>query len=614
MTPIKARAPRSAAAKKAPKALGPLPEWNLADLYSSMDAPEIKRDLDRGETECFEFEKAYKGRLADIAAGPDAGRTLGEAVRRYEAIEDVLGRLISYAGLLYAGNSTDPAIAKFYGDMQEHITAASLHLLFFTLDLNRLDDAALDKAMADPALGHYRPWIEDIRKDKPFQLEDRVEQLFHEKSVTGYSAFNRLFDETMVALRFKVGGKSLPLEQTLNIMQDADPKKRRAAAEALAKTFKENLRLFTLVTNTLAKDKEISDRWRGFGDVAQSRHLANRVEPEVVDALVSSVREAYPRLSHRYYALKAKWFGKKQLPHWDRNAPLPQVAMRTIAWPQARSTVLTAYGAFSPKMASIAERFFNDRWIDAPARPGKSPGAFAHPTVPSAHPYVMLNYQGKPRDVMTLAHELGHGVHQVLAAPNGPLMAPTPLTLAETASVFGEMLTFKKLLGETTDKKQRKAMLAAKVEDMINTVVRQIAFYSFERKVHVERRNGELTSEQLCAIWLEVQRESLGPAIDLRPGYEVFWTYIPHFIHSPFYVYAYAFGDCLVNSLYAVYERSNAGFAERYLEMLAAGGTKHHSELLAPFGLDARDPKFWQGGLGVIERMIGELEALDGVK
>ena len=615
MTPIKFHAAtKSSAAKKPLKSLGPLPEWNLADLYPAMDAPEVKRDLDRGETECIEFEKAYKGRLADIAASADAGRTLGEAVRRYEAIEDVLGRLISYAGLLYAGNTTDPAIAKFYGDMQERITAASLHLLFFTLDLNRLDDAALDKAMADPALGHYRPWIEDLRKDKPYQLEDRVEQLFHEKSVTGYSAFNRLFDETMVGLRFKIGGKSLPLEQTLNIMQDADPKKRKAAAEALAKTFKENLRLFTLVTNTLAKDKEISDRWRGFGDVAQSRHLANRVEPEVVDALVSSVREAYPRLSHRYYAMKARWFGKKQLPHWDRNAPLPQVAMRTIAWPQAQQTVLTAYSAFSPKMAAIAERFFKNRWIDAPARPGKSPGAFAHPTVPSAHPYVMLNYQGKPRDVMTLAHELGHGVHQVLAAPNGPLMAPTPLTLAETASVFGEMLTFKKLLAETTDKKQRKAMLAAKVEDMINTVVRQIAFYSFERRVHIERRNGELTAEQLCNIWLEVQRESLGPAIDLRPGYEVFWTYIPHFIHSPFYVYAYAFGDCLVNSLYAVYERANEGFAERYLEMLAAGGTKHHAELLAPFGLDARDPKFWQGGLGVIERMIGELEALDAAK
>ncbi len=608
-TPVLAPA-RRAAAKKAPKALGALPEWNLADLYPSMDAPAVKQDLDRGEAECIEFEKDYKSRLAGIAASATAGKTLAEAVRRYETIEEVLGRLISYAGLLYSGNSTDPAIAKFYGDMQERITAASLHLLFFQLELNRIDDAALDAAMADPALGHYRPWIEDIRKDKPYQLEDRVEQLFHEKSVTGYSAFNRLFDETMVGLRFKVGGKMLTQEQTLNLLQDSKSAKRKAAAEALAKTFKENLRLFTLVTNTLAKDKEISDRWRGFNDVAASRHLANRVEPEVVDALVASVREAYPRLSHRYYALKAKWFGKKKLPHWDRNAPLPQVAMRTIRWPDAQNMVLTAYGAFSPKMAGIAERFFKDRWIDAPARPGKSPGAFAHPTVPSAHPYVLLNYQGKPRDVMTLAHELGHGVHQVLAAPNGALMAPTPLTLAETASVFGEMLTFKKLLAETTDKKQRKAMLAAKVEDMINTVVRQIAFYTFERNVHTERRNGELTSEQLCNIWLEVQKESLGPAIDLRPGYETFWSYIPHFIHSPFYVYAYAFGDCLVNSLYAVYERASDGFAERYLAMLAAGGTKHHSELLAPFGLDARDPKFWQGGLGVIERMIGELEAL----
>jgi oligoendopeptidase F len=362
-----------------------------------------------------------------------------------------------------------------------------------------------------------------------------------------------------------------------------------------------------LITNTLAKDKEISDRWRGFGDVAASRHLANRVEPEVVEALVSTVRAAYPRLSHRYYALKAKWFGKKYLAHWDRNAPVPKAATRTIAWTEARETVLSAYGAFSPRMASIAERFFDERWIDAPARPGKAPGAFSHPTVPSAHPYVLLNYQGKPRDVMTLAHELGHGVHQVLAAPNGPLMAPTPLTLAETASVFGEMLTFRRLLAAITDAKQRKAMLAGKIEDMINTVMRQIAFYTFERRVHVERKNGELTADRLCELWLEVQAESLGPAIELKPGYETFWTYIGHFVHSPFYVYAYAFGDCLVNSLYAVYEKSHEGFADRYLAMLAAGGTKTHSELLAPFGLDARDPAFWQGGLSVIERMIGEL-------
>jgi oligoendopeptidase F len=465
--------------------------------------------------------------------------------------------------------------------------------------------------MGDPALGHYRPWIEDVRKEKPYQLEDRVEELFHEKSVTGAGALNRLFTETIASLRFKVGGKELALEATLSLMQDKDGRKRQAASEALAKTFKDNLRVFTLVTNTLAKDKEISDRWRGFKDIADARHLSNRVEPEVVEALVSAVRDAYPRLSHRYYALKAKWFGKKRLPHWDRNAPLPKVDTRPIGWSEAKDTVLSAYEAFSPRMANVAEDFFTRNWIDAPTRAGKQSGAFSHPTVPSAHPYVLLNYQGKPRDVMTLAHELGHGVHQVLAGPNGALMAPTPLTLAETASVFGEMLTFKALLAKTTDVKQRRAMLAAKVEDMINTVVRQIAFYTFERKVHTARREGELTSDQLCALWMSVQGESLGPAIELKPGYETFWAYIGHFIHSPFYVYAYAFGDCLVNSLYAVYEKSHEGFAERYLAMLAAGGTKHHSELLAPFGLDAREPRFWQGGLSVIERMIGELEALD---
>jgi oligoendopeptidase F len=609
--PARSAAKTSKPAKVAkPTKLGALPEWNLADLYPAIDSPALKRDLDQGDADCVAFEKDFKGRLADMAANDPAA--LGGAVKRYETLEDLLGRVVSYASLVYAGNTTDPVRAKFYGDVQERITAMSLHLLFFTLELNRVDDKVLDAAMADPTLAHYRPWLDDVRKEKPYQLEDRVEQLFHEKSVTAYSAWNRQYDETIAALRFKIGGKDLSIELALNMLQDADGKKRKAAAEALAKTFKENLRGFALITNTLAKDKEISDRWRGFQDVADARHLSNRVEREVVDALVAAVRASYPQLSHRYYALKAKWFGKKSLPYWDRNAPLPKVAQRTIPWTEARNTVLTAYGAFSPKMAEVADRFFERNWIDAPVRPGKQPGAFAHPTVPSAHPYVLLNYQGKPRDVMTLAHELGHGVHQVLAAPNGPLMAPTPLTLAETASVFGEMLTFKKLLANTTDNKQRKAMLAAKVEDMINTVVRQIAFYSFERKVHLERRNGELTAEKLCELWMSVQAESLGAAIELKPGYETFWTYIPHFIHSPFYVYAYAFGDCLVNSLYAVYEKSASGFAERYLAMLAAGGTKHHTELLKPFGLDARDPQFWQGGLSVISALIDELERLEG--
>ena len=601
--PLKSSKPAAKGVK-----LGPLPVWNLNDLYPGIDSPELKRDLEKADADCVAFESDFKGRLADLAAAPAAPGLL-DAVKRYETVGDLLGRIGSFSGLLHAGNSTHAAITKFYGDMSERITQAYSHLLFFDLELNRIDDAVLDKAMEGP-LGHYRPWIEDVRKEKPYQLEDRIEQLFHEKSLTGYSAWNRQYDDTIAALRFRIGGKDISIEPALSLTQDADGKKRKEAAQALAKTFKANLRPFTLITNTLAKDKEISDRWRGFKDVADARHLSNRVEPEVVEALVSAVRAAYPKLSHRYYALKAKWFGKKSLAYWDRNAPLPKVEQRTIPWDTARSTVLDAYGKFSPKMAEIADGFFTKQWIDAGVREGKQPGAFAHPTVPSAHPYVLLNYQGKPRDVMTLAHELGHGVHQVLAAPNGPLMAPTPLTLAETASVFGEMLTFRKLLAGTTDKKQRKAMLAAKVEDMINTVVRQIAFYSFERKVHLERRNGELTSDKLCELWMSVQSESLGPAIELKEGYETFWTYIPHFIHSPFYVYAYAFGDCLVNSLYAVYEKSNEGFAERYLAMLAAGGTKHHSELLKPFGLDATDPKFWDGGLSVIAGLIEELETL----
>jgi len=614
-SPAKSKsAPKAkASAKKTSTAsgkVGKLPEWNLTDLYPAIDAPEVARDLDKLDADCVAFETAYKGKIAEQVAQPEGGEWLAGAIKSYEAIDDLAGRLASFAGLAHAGNTVDAAISKFYGDVSERITAASTHLLFFALELNRVDDEVIERAMAVPSLNHYRPWIEDLRKDKPYQLEDRVEQLFHEKSISGYAAWNRQFDQTISALRFKVGTKELAIEPTLTLLQDRAPAKRKAAAQALAKTFKANERTFALITNTLAKDKEISDRWRGFQDIADARHLANRVEREVVDALVASVRAAYPRLSHRYYKMKARWFKKKSLPFWDRNAPLPFATTGQIGWNDAKSTILKAYGDFSPQMANIAERFFTDRWIDAPVRPGKAPGAFSHPTTPSAHPYVLMNYQGKPRDVMTLAHELGHGVHQVLAAKNGALMAPTPLTLAETASVFGEMLTFKRLLAQTKNGKERQALLAGKVEDMINTVVRQIAFYSFERAIHTERRNGELTAQRIGEIWLSVQGESLGPAIEIKPGYETYWMYIPHFIHSPFYVYAYAFGDCLVNSLYAVYENASEGFAGRYLAMLSAGGTKHYSELLQPFGLDAKDPAFWDGGLSVIESLIAELETM----
>ena len=600
-------APPAEAAAYSDPALGALPEWNLADLYPGMTSQAYADDLATMAQECRAFAADYKGRLEMLVR--DGG--LLAAVKRYEAIDDRLGRIMSYAGLVYSGETTDPVNAKFYGDAQDKVTAAAADLLFFQLELNRVDDAALD-AVAAGELAAYKPWLDDIRKDKPFQLDDKVEQLFLEKSATGASAWNRLFDETLAALRFTVDGQELSLEPVLSLLQDEHAKTRERAANALAAGLKTNLRTFALVTNVLAKDKEISDRWRGFADIADSRHLSNRVEREVVDALVAAVTAAYPRLSHRYYRLKAKWFGVDSLAHWDRNAPLPDVPTRTVSWTEAQKTVLDAYAGFSPAMAGIAQRFFDERWIDAPTRPGKAPGAFAHPTVPSAHPYVLLNYQGKPRDVMTLAHELGHGVHQVLAGPQGALMAPTPLTLAETASVFGEMLTFRALLDRTTSKAERRVMLAGKVEDMINTVVRQIAFYTFERRLHAARREGELTADKICEIWMSVQSESLGPAIRLMPGYETYWAYIPHFIHSPFYVYAYAFGDCLVNSLYGVFQRAQDGFAERYLAMLSAGGTKHHSELLAPFGLDATDPGFWEIGLGMIEGMIGELEAMDG--
>ena len=599
-------------AKADQAALGALPQWNLADLYPSAESTELKADIVRANELAIKFEQRWKGNLATEAARPGGG-DFADSIKEFEALEELIGRIVSFAGLVYAGDTSDPRNAKLYGDIQQKMTDASTHLIFYSLELNRIDDAVLEKAMDDNgAIGHYRPWLLDLRKDKPYQLDDKLEQLFHEKSITGRGAWNRLFDETMTALRFTVNGEEMPLEPTLNLLQDADAGLRKAGFDALATTFRENLRTFTLITNTLAKDKEISDRWRGFKDIADSRHLANRVEREVVDALAAAVQAAYPKLSHRYYAMKAKWLGLDYLNNWDRNAPLPETPQAVISWGDARDTVLSAYNGFAPEMADIARRFFDRNWIDAPTRPGKSPGAFAHPTVPSAHPYVLLNYMGKPRDVMTLAHELGHGVHQVLAGGQGALMASTPLTLAETASVFGEMLTFRSLLEQTRDRRERKAMLAQKAEDMINTVVRQIAFYQFERRVHTERMEGELTSDRIGEIWLGVQKESLGPAVRFGAGYETFWTYIPHFIHSPFYVYAYAFGDCLVNSLYAVYQTAEPGFQKKYFDMLKAGGTKHHSELLAPFGLDATDPAFWQKGLSVIEAIIDELEGMDG--
>ncbi len=502
---------------------------------------------------------------------------------------------------------SDPENGRFYQTIQERITAISADVIFFTLEINRLDEAELQRKLKSSALAHYRPWFDAVRAFREHQLSDEAERLLHEKSVVGRAAWNRLFDETVAAMRVPVDGQELTVDQTLNLLTSRDGAKRKAAAKALAGGLSARASQFALITNTLAKDKEIEDRWRGFARPVSSRNLANQVEDEVVDALVAAVTAAYPRLSHRYYQIKARWFGQAQLDYWDRNAPLPEDSDRKIAWEDARRIVLEAYRAFSPELAGIAERFFERGWIDAPARPGKAPGAFAHPVTPSAHPYILVNYYGRTRDVMTLAHELGHGVHQVLAAPQGALLADTPLTLAETASVFGEMLTFRALLEREADPQRKRILIAGKVEDMLNTVVRQIAFHQFETRLHDQRRHGELPAADIGGIWLETQRESLGPALRFDDDYRIFWAYIPHFIHTPFYVYAYAFGDCLVNSLYAAYQAAPEGFARRYLDMLAAGGSKRHKELLAPFGLDAADPAFWARGLAMIEGLIDQL-------
>jgi oligoendopeptidase F len=593
------------AAGERQRALGELPRWDLSDLYPGSDSEALKRDLARLAEDAAAFRERYQGRLADLS-----GAALGAAVETYERLQEASGRIMSYASLVHASDLADPEIGRFFQTMQERINIVSTTLLFFTLELNRLEDAVLEEKEADPVLAHYRPWLRDTRAFRPHQLSDEIEKLLHEKHVAGSAAWTRLFDETIADLRFPIRGQELTEAEAFDLLSDRDPEVRREAALVIGDVLGRNARTFALITNILAKDKEIEDRWRRFVRPISSRNLANFVEDEVVDALIKAVREAYPRLSHRYYRLKAGWFGVEALPFWDRNAPLPEDEDRLIPWPEAESIVLSAYRAFSPELAAVGGRFFAGRWIDAPVRPGKASGAFAHPTVPSAHPYLLLNYQGRVRDVMTLAHELGHGVHQVLAARQGYLMADTPLTLAETASVFGEMLTFRALLARETDPKRRKIMLAAKVEDMLNTVVRQIAFVTFEIRVHDERREAELTPDRLAEVWLAVQRESLGPGLRLDDPYRHYWSYIPHFIHTPFYVYAYAFGDCLVNSLYAVYENAHQGFAERYLELLRAGGTLRHRELLAPFGLDAADPSFWSKGLSVIAGFIDELEQL----
>jgi oligoendopeptidase F len=589
-------------------AAAPPPDWNLADLYGGPDDPKVERDLAKGLKDAKAFEAEIKGRVAKLSAAD-----MAKAVRSYEKITERVDTVSSYAQLLYAAHTADNAVAVFAQGVSESATTIYGHLLFFTLEVAKAPAKTVRAWLADPKVRRFEPWLDGVRAYRKHQLSDDLEQKLHELSPVGRAAWSRLFDETLADLRFDVAGKKKPLTlgEALNMMSSKKAAERKAAAKGVAAGLKSRERLFALVTNTLAKSKLIDDGWRDYDRPVSPRNLANQVEDEVVDALVSAVKQSYPQLSHRYYRLKAKWMGGRKLDYWDRNAPLPGDTDKGYTWAQAEQTVLDAYGRFAPEMADIAGTFFEKRWIDAAPRAGKDSGAFSHPVTPKAHPYILMNFHGKARDVMTLAHELGHGVHQVLSNRQGNLMAGTPLTLAETASVFGEMLTFQAILKAETDPQRRRFLLASKVEDMLNTVVRQISFHEFERRVHEDRRAGELSARALGDIWMETSKESLGPALRFDDDYRIFWAYIPHFIHVPFYVYAYAFGDCLVNALYGVFQDGHPGFQGKYLQMLKAGGTLRHKALLAPFGLDASDPAFWSRGLAVIEGFVDELERLD---
>lgn len=583
-----------------------LPVWNLDDLYKGTSDPTIQADLQWLEAEARSFRERWAGRIATLS-----GDDLAEAVAMQEAMSERTGRLMAFAYLNYATDMSDGERTRFFQSMQERINSVTTQTLFFSIEVNLIDDAALEGLYkVSERLAHYRPWLRDLRTMRDHMLSDELERMLHERSITARSAWTRLFDDTIARMRFTIDGREMPSQDALNLLSDRDRTKRETAAAELSRVFGQHIETFALIMNTLIRDKQIEDDWRRIEKPENGRHMVNQVEPEVVQALRDAVFDSFPRLSHRYYALKAKWMGLERMEHWDRNAALPDSDDTAIAWGDGVRTVLDAYAGFSGEMAAVGQKFFDNAWIDAAPRPGKSPGAFAHPVVPSAHPYLLLNYQGKVRDVMTLAHELGHGVHQVLAGQQGSLMCDTPLTLAETASVFGEMLTFRKLLDGAKDANQRRLMLASKTEDMINTVVRQTAFYEFELRLHRRRREGEISAQEIGQVWLDVQRESLGPVFDLRDDYATYWCYIGHFVHVPFYVYAYAFGDCLVNALYAEYQRAPEGFPEKYMQMLAAGGTLRHKDLLAPFGLDASDPAFWGRGLSVIEGFIDELEQM----
>lgn len=593
--------------KKEKVDLGYMPTWDLSDLYKSLDDKQINIDLKKLEKDIKNFQR-YKGKIDTLS-----GKELYDALIEYENISELMSKLGSYASLKYTENLSVDENIKFYQKINEKLTELSSPLIFFTLEINKISNEQMNELYSQSrSLRVYKSVLDEIRLAKPHQLNEKLEKLMLEKSLVARDAWSRLFDETMDNMEFVYNGKTYNEAQMLEMMNGKDEKVRKETSKIFGKTLEKQGKLFAYITNTLAKDKEINDRWRKYKTPISAMNLHNLIEDDVVEALRNSVKKNYKNIAHRYYAWKAKELGKEKLHYSDRNAPLPYNDDKIYKYEDAKNIVLSAYNDFSPKMAEIGQEYFDKNWIDVPTRQGKRGGAFMSPTTPKVHPYILLNYTGRTRDVMTLAHELGHGIHQRLADKNGFFMSNTPLTLAETASVFGEQLTFRKLLSQETDNQKKKAILASKIEDMINTVIRQIAFLEFETKVHNERKNGEIPLERLNEIWLEVQKESLGEQnFIFDDEYKNYWMYVPHFIHSPFYVYSYAFGDCLVNSLYSIYQKQPKGFVDKYITLLSAGGSKKYNELLKPFKLNPKNPDFWQNGLDVLSSMIDELESLE---
>jgi len=593
----------------APLKTDALPQWNLGDLYAGRDDPQIEADLGKAKAD-NDALAALKGRY--VASRADA-RLLGELLDRgiglYEAATNRLWALGAYAALAASTARNDPAWAKFEGDLRTRSAQIAADSLFFTLELNELEDNEIEAALrAHQPAARWRPWIRRVRLSRPHELAPDLERMLIDRG-PAVANWSRLSEETLAALTAKAGRETLTLSEVLNRLSDPDAARRKQAAQALAKALEQRTPTLALCLNTLAFEKQVEDRWRKYPDPAASRHLANEVHADAVAALEAAVVEAYEPVSHRYYRLKARAMGRDVLDHWDRNAPLDTAAPRTYGWDEAKGMVLESFAALAPKFADTAQRFFAHPWIDAQPRAGKQSGAYSHPVTAERHPYVFLNYMGERRDVLTLAHELGHAVHQTLCAPLGTLLADTPLTLAETASIFGEGLVFERLLAKATGA-ERKALLAGKIEDGLNTVVRQIAFHRFETRFHAARGDGEVAAEEIGAIWLEEMRASLGPAIELNRGYEHYWAYVSHFVHAPFYVYAYAFGDLLVRGLMEKRRENPAAFAPLYEDLLAAGGTRTYVEALAPFGLNPREKAFWAAGMKQLERLVDEFEAL----